>query len=49
MKKILLAYDGGEPAKRALEQTIELATRFEAQVGVVSVVHGRSGRTATEI
>ena len=38
MKKILLAYDGGEPAKRALEQTIELATRFEAEVGVISVV-----------
>ena len=38
MKKILLAYDGGEPAKRALEQTIELATRFDAEVGVISVV-----------
>ena len=41
MKKILLAYDGGEPAKRALEQTIELATRFQAQVGVISVVPER--------
>ncbi len=38
MDKILLAYDGGEPAKRALEQTIELARRFNATVGVVSVV-----------
>ena len=33
MKKILLAYDGGEPARRALEQTIELATAFDAAVG----------------
>jgi nucleotide-binding universal stress UspA family protein len=32
MNKILLAYDGGEPAKRALEQTIELAQRFGARV-----------------
>jgi nucleotide-binding universal stress UspA family protein len=38
MKKILLAYDGDEPAKRALEQTIELARRFDAEVGVISVV-----------
>jgi nucleotide-binding universal stress UspA family protein len=44
IKKILLAYDGGEPARRALEQTIELATRLEAEVGVVSVVPARSGR-----
>jgi nucleotide-binding universal stress UspA family protein len=44
MNRILLAYDGGEPAKRALEQTIELATKFHAQVGVVSVVPGRAGR-----
>lgn len=38
MRKILLAYDGDEPAKRALEQTIELAMKFDAAVGVVSVV-----------
>ena len=45
MKRILLAYDGGEPAKRALEQTIELAKAFGAEVGVISVVPSRSGRT----
>lgn len=44
MKKILLAYDGGEPAKRALEQTIELARKFDAQVGVISVVPVHPGR-----
>lgn len=42
MDRILLAYDGGEPAKRALDQTIELARRFNATVGVVSVVPARS-------
>ena len=44
MKKILLAYDGSEPAKRALEQTIELARKFDAQVGVISVVPVHPGR-----
>lgn len=44
MKKILLAYDGGEPARRALEQTIELARKFEAEVGVISVVPVKAGR-----
>lgn len=43
MNKILLAYDGGEPAKRALAQTIELAQKLGAQVGVISVVPVRSG------
>ena len=48
MKKILLAYDGGEPAKRALEQTIELAKRFSASVGVVSVVPVHPGRAPVD-
>ena len=38
MKRILLAYDGGEPAIRALETTVELAKKFGATVGVVSVI-----------
>ena len=38
MKRILLAYDGTEPAVRALESTVDLATRFGAFVGVISVV-----------
>jgi nucleotide-binding universal stress UspA family protein len=38
MKRILLAYDGSEPARRALAQTIQLAVAFSAHVGVVSVV-----------
>ncbi len=42
MKKILVAYDGGEASHRALDLAAELAQRFEATVGVVSVipVHG---------
>jgi nucleotide-binding universal stress UspA family protein len=44
MKKILLAYDGGEPAHRALVQTIELAKLFDAEVGVISVVPVHPGR-----
>jgi nucleotide-binding universal stress UspA family protein len=44
MKKILLAYDGGEPAKRALDQAVELATHFGASVGVISVVPVHPGR-----
>jgi nucleotide-binding universal stress UspA family protein len=44
MNKILLAYDGGEPAKRALDQTIELAQKFVASVGVISVVPVHPGR-----
>jgi nucleotide-binding universal stress UspA family protein len=42
MKRILLAYDGTEPAVRALETAVELASRFGAFVGVVSVVPIRS-------
>jgi len=48
MKKILLAYDGGEPARRALEQTIELAKSFDAEVGVISVVPVRPGRAPVD-
>lgn len=44
MKRILLAYDGGEPARRALEATADLASNFGAEVGVVSVVPVHPGR-----
>ena len=42
MNRILLAYDGSEPAIRALETTVELANRFGAFVGVISVVPVRT-------
>lgn len=44
MKNILVAYDGGQPAHRALETGIELAERFGASLGVVSVVPVHPGR-----
>lgn len=44
MKKILVAYDGGESAHKALDLAADLAHRFEATVGVVSVVPLHPGR-----
>ncbi len=44
MKNILVAYDGGEPAHRALETAVELTTRFGATLSVVSVVPVHGGR-----
>ena len=44
MKRILVAYDGGEPAKRALETAALLAKKFDGAVSVVSVVPFHAGR-----
>ncbi|MBF8289041.1 MAG: UspA protein [Chloroflexi bacterium] len=44
MKKILLAFDGGDPARRALETAAELAHLTGASLAVVSVVPVRPGR-----
>jgi len=38
VRNILIAYDGGEPAHRALEAGIELAKQFDASLAVVSVI-----------
>jgi len=43
-KRILLAYDGSEQAKRALTFAVELAKLAKAQIGVVSVVPVHAGR-----
>ena len=48
MKKILVAYDGGEPAKRALDTAIELARRFDGLIAVVSVVPFHPGRVPVD-
>ncbi len=48
MKKILLAYDGGEPARRALDQAVELAKAYDAEVGVISVVPVHPGRAPVD-
>ena len=44
MNKILLAYDGGDPARRALDTAAELARLTGASVAVVSVVPTNPGR-----
>ncbi len=48
MKRILLAYDGEAPARRALDVTIELAKKFDVPVSVVSVVPFHPGRVPVE-
>jgi len=37
MQTIVLGYDGSEPAKRALERTVQLAKAFSASVIVTSI------------
>lgn len=44
MKRILLAYDGAEPAHKALETAADLAKKYEASLTVVSVVPVHPGR-----
>src|SRR6266508_3340846 len=44
MKRILVAFDGGEPARHALTTAIDLAKRFNALISVVSVVPFHPGR-----
>ncbi|MCU0482727.1 MAG: universal stress protein [Chloroflexi bacterium] len=41
MRRILLAYDGGEPARRALQTAADLALTMGASLSVVSVVPTR--------
>ena len=48
MKKILMAYDGGDAAHRALDLAAELAQKFEATVGVVSVIPVHAGRVPVD-
>jgi nucleotide-binding universal stress UspA family protein len=48
MQHILVAYDGSDPAHRALETGIELAERFGAGLAVVSVVPLRPGRAPAD-
>jgi nucleotide-binding universal stress UspA family protein len=38
MKRILIAYDGGEPARKALDAAADLAKRYGAEIGVISVI-----------
>ena len=45
MDKILVAYDGTTPSKRALHTAATLGKAFGATIGVVSVVPRRPGRS----
>jgi nucleotide-binding universal stress UspA family protein len=45
VKKILVAYDGTEPADHALATAIDLAKALDAAIGVVSVVPFHRGRS----
>jgi nucleotide-binding universal stress UspA family protein len=45
MKRILVAYDGGPAAARALDTAIQLAKAFDATVSVISVVPFHAGRS----
>lgn len=49
MNKILVAYDGSEPANRALERGAELAKAFKAELGVVSVTPWQESGFQTDI
>lgn len=48
MQHILVAYDGGAPARRALEAAIDLADRFDASLSVVSVIPFHAGRSPVD-
>jgi len=46
--RILVAYDGGEPAKRALDMAIALAEPVDGTIDVVSVIPVHPGRIAVD-
>lgn len=39
IKKILFAYDGSNPAKKALDTALDLARKYEAELYVLTVAH----------
>ena len=38
IKKILLAYDGSEPARKALDAALDMARKYQAELHVLTVV-----------
>jgi len=48
MQKLLLAYDGTEHSRRALELAVVLCHKFGASLTVVSVVPTRPGRSVID-
>ena len=45
MKNILVAYDGAESSRLALETGIELVKRFDGSLGIVGVIPVHTGRS----
>lgn len=45
MQRILLAYDGGQPAEKALAMAADLAKTYGASLAVVSVIPVHPGRS----
>ena len=48
MDKILVAYDGTDPSKRAPHMAATLGKAFKASIGVVSVVPRHPGRSPVD-
>jgi nucleotide-binding universal stress UspA family protein len=48
MKQILVAFDGGEPARVALQAGVDLVKSFGGSLSVVSVIPFHSGRVASD-
>jgi nucleotide-binding universal stress UspA family protein len=53
IKKLLLAYDGSDPAKQALEFAVDLVRHYQCEFHILSVVHppdyGTEGETEAVI
>jgi nucleotide-binding universal stress UspA family protein len=47
-KRILLAFDGSEQSRRALDVAVELAVAAKAEIGIVSVVPVHAGRIGVD-
>ena len=48
MQNILVAYDGTDPAKRALDTAADLSEKFGASIGVISVIPVHGGRVPVD-
>jgi len=46
--KILLGYDAGTPARRALDLAADISKRFDAKLAVISVIPVHSGRVPVD-
>jgi nucleotide-binding universal stress UspA family protein len=49
IKRVLVALDGSDHAKRAMDLACEMASRFDAELIAVRVISGKSVSQATTI